>query len=925
MIDSRLINKLQTNRIRAIHQDVETCVSTRAPDILIIDSGGGRQSTITNRAWKVTARHDFRVNIKGYQSTDSTPCSVVNAVTKATLPGRDIPVLFVVNFATLIKDGNEDESLLIPFDVMKHGGLVDSTPVQFGGVCGMTIDHEFFPFQWDDEKLFINISKPDDEDLTNLEWFELNSPYPFLSETTNIPRRKTIQKEALRQVPLTEWTKRLACAPEDTIHKTLENTTQFCLTPEEDNREDPRRHMKYHLPMIRWRRRNETLGTDTFFPSVVTAQGHTCTQFFVGKTSDFWEAYPLKKESGNVVALQDSCRQHGIPNAIRSDNAQSEIGNDWTTFEREHVISRETTVPHSPWQNFCERKIQHLNSMVTKCHRLFKIPHKFHNWTQIWCCDVHNVLSSRKLNWLTPSAIVDGHTPDISHFRFHVWEPIWYYDYLSKKSPVSKWKKGRWLGFAPTTGDSMTYYIRTEKDKGEGRDVILARNIIKSRRKHIGTDLEYTDDDLNSTIHFRIPTAASDPLAYNLAPGEIVPDDPELDPATAEIIQDQHDEDTETGEPGDATQEEHVDPEVLQELYDQDQQEDNSDCNFERIVEHEFKDGVLIFKALFISSQDEEMDFEIPFNILKRDAPVEVARYISLHVVEQKRNGRYNNWAKKVLKNHNRNIRRLYRMYNVDKTIRVARTKRGIKNQHTIRRNNTTNASGEKAKKKKPIMTEKFGIKIPQNTRQALLLDRINKNTKWADAIAKEMDGLDRLAVFEYHPPGKSFPKEEGWQFAPLRMIYDVKQADLRHKARLVVGGHVVDSSHLIKYSSTVQDISVRLMMLLVAANNLNFLAGDIGNAFPTAPCAERIWTRAGPEFRPKEGAVIRIKRALYRLATADHFTNFSEIYCYGWDSNHLVQIRIFGTARQTITTDMITSPHMWMTSSSQQRTPQNT
>jgi hypothetical protein len=34
---------------------------------------------------------------------------------------------------------------------------------------------------------------------------------------------------------------------------------------------------------------------------------------------------------------------------------------------------------------------------------------------------------------------------------------------------------------------------------------------------------------------------------------------------------------------------------------------------------------------------------------------------------------------------------------------------------------------------------EKFGIKIPNNVKDSLLLDRENRNSKWAEAISKEM------------------------------------------------------------------------------------------------------------------------------------------------------------------------------------------
>eukprot|EP00957_Ditylum_brightwellii_P119855 9145374-Ditylum_brightwellii.AAC.1 len=71
------------------------------------------------------------------------------------------------------------------------------------------------------------------------------------------------------------------------------------------------------------------------------------------------------------------------------------------------------------------------------------------------------------------------------------------------------------------------------------------------------------------------------------------------------------------------------------------------------------------------------------------------------------------------------------------------------------------------------------------------------------------MDDLERLNIFEYHNPSKKRQKEYGWQFAPMQMIYDTKY-DLCRKARFVVGGHIINSSQHMTYSSTIKDILVR-------------------------------------------------------------------------------------------------------------------
>lgn len=156
-------------------------------------------------------------------------------------------------------------------------------------------------------------------------------------------------------------------------------------------------------------------------------------------------------------------------------------------------------------------------------------------------------------------------------------------------------------------------------------------------------------------------------------------------------------------------------------------------------------------------------------------------------------------------------------------------------------------------------------------------MDKRNGNTKWGDAIAKEMEGLMRLDVFEFFPPSHKLHKRDGWQRAPLHMIFDIKREDQRYKARLVIGGNMIDSSNYNTYSSTVQDTSTRLLQLVAVQNGLGIMTGDIGNAFCTAPCAEKIYSVAGPEFGPRAGSIVTLKRALYGLKTASR--SFHEFF----------------------------------------------
>ena len=100
-------------------------------------------------------------------------------------------------------------------------------------------------------------------------------------------------------------------------------------------------------------------------------------------------------------------------------------------------------------------------------------------------------------------------------------------------------------------------------------------------------------------------------------------------------------------------------------------------------------------------------------------------------------------------------------------------------------------------------------------------MDKLNGNNNWAEAITKEMTALEKLNCFCYHSPETKFDKDKGWQFTKIHMIFDIKQQDLRHKARFVDGGHMLDSSMYNTYSSTIQGILVRLLFLIAMDNKL--------------------------------------------------------------------------------------------------------
>ena len=72
-------------------------------------------------------------------------------------------------------------------------------------------------------------------------------------------------------------------------------------------------------------------------------------------------------------------------------------------------------------------------------------------------------------------------------------------------------------------------------------------------------------------------------------------------------------------------------------------------------------------------------------------------------------------------------------------------------------------------------------------------------------------------------------------------------------------------------YSFTGQSTSIRTLLVIAAANDLSFMAGDISNAFISAKSTEKIWSRAGQEFGEKCGSIVTMEKALYGMKTAPH------------------------------------------------------
>ena len=122
-------------------------------------------------------------------------------------------------------------------------------------------------------------------------------------------------------------------------------------------------------------------------------------------------------------------------------------------------------------------------------------------------------------------------------------------------------------------------------------------------------------------------------------------------------------------------------------------------------------------------------------------------------------------------------------------------------------------------------------------------MDDANGNSKWADAIAKELADLQLYDSFQVLSRGEKAPK--GYQFVPMHMVFDVKY-DGQHKARYVMNGNVTPVVNAV-YAPVASLEIIRILLLI--AISLDVKGIDVSCAFIQSKCEELIYTVAVIEW----------------------------------------------------------------------------
>ena len=659
--------------------------------------------------------------------------------------------------------------------------------------------------------------------------------------------------------------------PHTRVRDTLKCTTQWYRA---EGRLPMRRHFKSRFPGANVPRREETVATDTIFSDTPAHDdgipGHggcTMMQFFCGCSSEFAAAFPMSQETQVHKAVEDFIRYYGAPRNLFNDNAKSEISKKVQDILRHYTIGQYRSEPHQQNQNPAERRIQDIKKHTNILMDRTGTPAPMWLLCMLYVIELHNHLASSNLtHHTTPIQKAFGFVPDVSKFlQFHWWQRVLYKS-DSMSFPSSTYEGiGRFVGIATNIGDLLTYFVLTDDTQQ-----VIARSNVRT------LDPENPNVRVLHPEHEGESLSGDDEQAHRPVVRSLVEDyDPEYDPekvklpkfspeellgltflhdtadgqrVRAEVVKRIQDRDSENHQNikfiikyGDPEYEEIISYNELSDTIER-QHGDELDAEeklyvFKKIISHHgpIKPSDPQYKGsmwnLRIEWEDGTITME-PLSTIAADDPATCAKYAKEHNLLE-----LEGW--KRFKRLARRTKKMQRMIN-----QVALA----------------------AKKKGPVY--KFGIRIPKNEAEARELDKKYKETigeeRWKLAEETEVSQLHDYTTFKDHGRNRAPP---GYRYIKVFFVYDVKH-DLRHKARLVAGGHMTpecDNS----YSSVISLKGMRVAILMGEINGLKTMVGDVGNAYLEAYTKEKVCFIAGPAFGPLEGHTLIIVKALYGLRTS--------------------------------------------------------
>ena len=714
------------------------------------------------------------------------------------------------------------------------------------------------------------------------------SDIPILTTFQSTDRHSDVTPQSLSE----RWGISLAAATK-TLQKTTQRFLRSAILP---------LSRRYRVDRMFTRKTlNGDWSTDTMDGRCKSLDGNKYAQVFANKAY-FSRIYPMDSKAKAGDALRLFCQEFGVPERLTFDGSKEQTGKGTEFMKqiRTHNIDYHVSEADLHNQNPVEGCIRELRRKWYRIMIRKRVPQRLWDYGLRWVSEISSLThsSAGSLNGQIPITTATGETADISEYLdFGFYDAVWFKD----NAGLSPNEPGRWLGVSHRTGRNMCFHVITQnatvisrstvqrvtelemstasvKDTFAKLDAIIATRCKSPERGYIGdkpnpadwADLIDTDEDFRDEFD----------SVYNNN------DIPEADEYTPEVLEDTY-LNMEIALPRDGEGPEFA--KVTKRLRDANgipigTANDNPILDT-RLYEVEYADGYkaslaanAIAENMFAQVDDDGHRFVLLDSVVDHRVDGTEVRKENGFIQSSNGGRRWKETTKgwEVLIQWKDGSTSWEKMKDVKASYPVQLAEyachRKIDSEpafawwvpHVVKKRDRIIS---KVKSKYWTRTHKFGIKIPKSVEEAKRFDQENGNTLWWDAICKEMKNV-RIAFDEFEGNINELPP--GYQKISCHMIFDVKMGEnFRRKARMVAGGHTTSTPSSITYSSVVSRDSVRIALTIAALNGLKVRACDIQNAYLTAPCREKIWTVAGPEFGSDAGKNMLIVRALYGLKSS--------------------------------------------------------
>ena len=664
------------------------------------------------------------------------------------------------------------------------------------------------------------------------------------------------------------------------IQDTFNVTTRHGSAPH--NQDYIKKHFKSRNPVFNIPRRSEAFATDTIFSDTPAVDdGSTMAQFFCGRDTLVCDAYGIKSTRQFINTLSDNIRKRGAMDTLISDGGKYEISKRVTDLLRSLFIQDYQSEPYHQHQNKAENRFGLAKRYTNTVMNTSGCPACCWLLCLQYICVVLNHLASPTPQGICPVQALEGTTPDISfllHFSFY--EPVYYR--IDSSEPdlnfpsSSNEKKGYWVGFADSQGDSLTWRILTE----DTQKIIIRSGVGSALRTTTNQRLASPSGE-GTTLPFPIPYSQQ---SQNYL---------QLDPLDASTPNFEHFVKSQTGEDEDnpipmanidipnllgrsflLPPEDNGERHMAKVIDIDDHGQTLEDINFKLKINKDQAEEVMSYNQLMdyiqkgtdaeedpdslfkfrdivahqgplestdpnhkgskynvmVEWESGEVTYE-PLTLISKDDPITCAVYAKKHDLLDT-----TGW--KHLKRYAKTSKRLIRAV---KQSRIRQVRASARYQH--------------------------GFQVPKDYNDAMRLDKENGNTQWQDAMDLELTQIHEYKVFKDTGKAKfhngKVVTPDGFQKIRVHFVYAVKH-DGRFKARLVADGHLTKEPVESIYSGVVSLRSLRMVVFLSQLNKLEIWGADVGNAYLEAYTDEKLCIMAGPEFKELQGHLLIMVKALY-------------------------------------------------------------